>query len=62
MTELSEALVGDLGKAKLRGILHFGYLAHDDYRYFLGDWETEQIMKILPRLGDLYLGFISLLV
>lgn len=49
------AAVGHLEKTKLQRILRLGYLASDAFRYFREDLEIQQIQKLLPLLGDLYL-------
>ncbi|KAK5996130.1 hypothetical protein PT974_04558 [Cladobotryum mycophilum] len=55
MTKMPRGLTRGLDKIKLRGILRLGYLTYEHYQYFREDWETEQIARILPLLGDLYL-------
>lgn len=55
LAEMPQVLVGHLEKTKLRRILRLGYLASDDFMYFREDLETQQIQKLLPLLGDLYL-------
>ncbi|KAL7790943.1 hypothetical protein V8C37DRAFT_382930 [Trichoderma ceciliae] len=55
LTRMPQALVGHLEKTKLRRILRLGYLASDVYKYFREDLEIEQIQKILPLLGGLYM-------
>ncbi|KAL7802907.1 hypothetical protein V8C43DRAFT_301027 [Trichoderma afarasin] len=60
LAEMPQALVGHLKKTKLRRILRLGYLAPDDFMYFREDLEAQQIQKLLPLLGDLYLDVNSL--
>ncbi|UKZ51756.1 hypothetical protein TrVGV298_005520 [Trichoderma virens] len=55
LADMPQAVIGHLEKTKLRRILRLGYLASDDFKYFQEDVEAQQIQKLLPLLGDLYL-------